>query len=169
MYSVSLRFFGDDLDPDKVSRLLGSPPTDSARRGDLVQLRTRSFTAPSGSWRLSTEQSTDDIETQLVAMFGRLTDHLSVWQSLTSRFDADLFCKVFLFWLALASPHGEPEAMFDGWLIIPFAGGAIISLIFAIFGVSSILNIWRYRRHLRQSHSELLISQPPQPSNPSEY
>ena len=97
-YSVSLRFFGDDLDPDEVSRLLGSPPTDSARRGDLVQLRTRSFTAPSGSWRLSTEQSTDDIETQLVAMFGRLTDDLSVWQSLTTRFDADLFCGVFLVW-----------------------------------------------------------------------
>ena len=95
-YSVSLRFYGDDLDPDEVSGLLGSPPSGSVRRGDLVQLRTRSFTAPSGSWRLSTGQSTDDIETQLVAMFGRLTDDLSVWQSLTSRFDADLFCGVFL-------------------------------------------------------------------------
>ena len=97
-YSVSLRFFGDDLDPDEVSRLLGCAPTDSARRGDIIQRRTRSYTAPSGSWHLSTEQSTEDIETQLAAMFGRLTADLSVWQSLTTRFDADLFCGVFLVW-----------------------------------------------------------------------
>ena len=97
-YCVSLRFFGDDLDPDEVSTLLGCSPTDSARRGDLVQLRTRSYTAPQGSWSLCTERSADDIETQLVAMFGRLTDDLSVWQSLTTRFDADLFCGVFLVW-----------------------------------------------------------------------
>lgn len=95
-YCVSLHFFGDDLDPDEVSRLLGCSPTDSQRRGDLVQLRTRSYTAPSGSWRLSTKRSTDDIEMQLVALFERLNEDLQIWQSLTTRFDAELFCGVFL-------------------------------------------------------------------------
>ena len=95
-YSVSLRFFGDDLAPDEVTRLLGCAPTDSARRGDIIRRRTRSYTAPQGSWHFSTEQSTDDIETQLIGLFARLTDDLSVWQSLTTRFDADLFCGVFL-------------------------------------------------------------------------
>lgn len=97
-YCVSLRFFGDDLDPDEVSTLLGCSPTDSARRGDLIQRRTSSYTAPQGNWGLCTQRSTDDIETQLVALFERLTDDLSVWQSLTTRFDADLFCGVFLVW-----------------------------------------------------------------------
>jgi hypothetical protein len=96
MYCVSLGFYGDDLDPHEVSRLLGSAPTDSARLGDLIQRRTRSFAAPQGRWHLSTTKSTDVIETQLIAMLGRLTDDLSVWQSLTTRFDADLFCGVFL-------------------------------------------------------------------------
>ena len=95
-YCVSLSFFGDDLDPDEVSTLLGCSPTDSARRGDLIQRRTRSYTAPQGHWEVHTRRSIDDIETQLVALFERLTDDLSVWQSLTTRFDADLFCGVFL-------------------------------------------------------------------------
>ena len=94
-YDVCLRFFGDDLDPDEVSRLLGSAPTGSERRGDIIQGRTRSRTARTGSWRLATEQSTDDIEEQLVALFGRLTAELTVWQSLTTRFEADVFCGVF--------------------------------------------------------------------------
>lgn len=95
-YCVSLRFFGDDLDPDEVSRLLDCAPTNSARRGDIIQRRTRSYTAPHGSWHLSTERSHEDIETQLSSMFERLTDELSVWKTLTTRFNADLFCGVFL-------------------------------------------------------------------------
>ena len=94
-YSVTLRFFGDDLDPDEVSRLLGCSPSDSARRGDIIQRRTRSYTAPQGSWHLSTERSADDIEPQLITLCERLTADLSIWQSLTARFQADLFCGVF--------------------------------------------------------------------------
>ena len=95
-YSISLRFFGDDLDPDEISRLLGSVATDSVRRGELVIRRTRSFTATTGSWHISTEQNTDDIEAQILALFERLTSNLSVWNSLTTRFQADIFCGVFL-------------------------------------------------------------------------
>ena len=94
-YDVCLRFFGDDLDPDEVSQLLGSSPTGSERLGDIIPSRIRSRTARTGSWRLATEQSADDIEEQLVGLFGRLAADLTVWQSLTTRFEADVFCGVF--------------------------------------------------------------------------
>ena len=63
-YVVTLRFFGDDLDPDEISQLLGSAPTASARRGDIRQGKVRSYTAKTGSWRFSTDHSTKDIEEQ---------------------------------------------------------------------------------------------------------
>ena len=91
-FCASLRIFGEELDPDEVSRLLGCAPTESTRRGDVVQRRTRSIMASQGFWRLSTENSAENIETQLLTLFARLTDDFSVWQSLTTRFDADLFC-----------------------------------------------------------------------------
>jgi hypothetical protein len=34
---VSLRFFGDALDPDEISKLLDCRPTDSCRKGELLQ------------------------------------------------------------------------------------------------------------------------------------
>ena len=37
-----------------------------------------------------------DIETQIVDLFAKLTDDLNVWQSLTSRFESDLFCGLWL-------------------------------------------------------------------------
>lgn len=94
-FVVTLRFFGDDLDPDEVTQLIGSSPSKAARRGDTRRWSTGSRIERQGSWRLSTEQSGTDLEAQCIALFDRLTPDLSVWQSLTARFQADLFCGVF--------------------------------------------------------------------------
>jgi hypothetical protein len=94
-YVVTLRFFGDDLDPDEVTRLIGCAPTAAVRRGDQRPTRTGFRIERTGSWRLSSEQSATDMEEQLVTLLERLTPDLSVWQSLTTRFQADLFCGVF--------------------------------------------------------------------------
>jgi hypothetical protein len=34
--TASLRFFGDDLDPDELTKLLGCPPTKSASKGEEI-------------------------------------------------------------------------------------------------------------------------------------
>lgn len=47
-YSVSLRFFADELEPDEITTLLGLEPTTSYRQGDIR--RTRSGRAL-GVWR----------------------------------------------------------------------------------------------------------------------
>jgi Domain of unknown function (DUF4279) len=95
-FVVTLRLFGDDLDPDEITQLLGATPTAAVRRGDLRHWSTGSCIERQGSWRLTAGgRSTTDIEAQSVSLFERLTADLSVWRSLTARFEADLFCGVF--------------------------------------------------------------------------
>ena len=95
-FCVRLRFSGGDLAPDELTRLLGAPPTEAYRRGDTVQIPRPPHPATAGTWAIHTERSTKDIEAQLNELFARLTSDLEVWRSLTSRYDADLFCGVFI-------------------------------------------------------------------------
>lgn len=97
-FCVSLTITGDDLDPDEITSRLGSSPTDSWRRGDVIPRKTRSLTATGGVWGISTKRSTRDIEEQLTELFAKLNSDPKVWSSLTSRYDAYLFCGVFLSW-----------------------------------------------------------------------
>ena len=97
-FCVSLNISGDDLDPDEVTRLLGVSPTFACRIGDAIPRRNHTFTAPSGSWSISTKRSTRDIEEQLTELFAKLNGDPAVWSSLTSRYGASLFCGVFLSW-----------------------------------------------------------------------
>jgi len=97
-FCVSLTVSGDDLDPDEITRPLGASPTKACRLGDAIPRRNHTFTAKSGSWSISTERSTSDVEKQLIELFAKLNTDLEVWRSLTSRYDAELFCGVFLSW-----------------------------------------------------------------------
>ena len=88
--SVTLRFFGDALDPDEVSRLLGSHPTLGRKRGAPLP---GAATAETGSWLLSSQRlSKNALGNQLHALFDRLTPHLAVWTGLADRFRGDVFC-----------------------------------------------------------------------------
>ena len=97
-FYVSLTVSGDDLDPAEITRLLGASPTKACRLGDALPHRNHTFTAKSGSWSISTERSTSDIEEQLTELFAKLNGDPEVWRSLTNRYDASLFCGVFLSW-----------------------------------------------------------------------
>jgi hypothetical protein len=61
-FSITLRVTGESLEPDRVTKLVGSPPTDSFRRGDPVSRRGKAAQTPRkyGSWQLSVEA--DDAE-----------------------------------------------------------------------------------------------------------
>ena len=123
-FCVRLRFTGDDLNPEELTRLLGASPTDANRRGDMIFNASGSldYTALDGTWAIATKRSTSDIEEQLLELFGRLTPDLDIWRSLTTRYEGDLFCGVFLFWFG----HGfdmSPalhRALADRNLIITF-------------------------------------------------
>ena len=121
-FCVRLRFFGDDLDPDELTRLLGAPPTEAHRRGDTLPRPKPSHTAPGGYWAIATERSTHDIEAQLTDLFARLTTDFEIWRSLTSRHDADLFCGVFIAWFGhgFSMSPALHRALADRNLLITF-------------------------------------------------
>lgn len=95
---ASLRFFGDDLDPEEITRLLGRPPTVGAKKGGawLTSMGLEKV-ADRGSWRRETERrSPGDLDAQIAELFAQLTDDLEVWNDLSRRFQADIFCGLFL-------------------------------------------------------------------------
>jgi hypothetical protein len=96
---ATLRLFGDDLEPNEVSMLLGGRPTWSARKGDVTPSKSPGGVrvARTGSWRLQAEDSVpEDVNGQVAQILGQLTSDLGVWKSLVERFDVDLFCGWFL-------------------------------------------------------------------------
>ena len=96
---VSLRVFGDDLDPDEVSRVLGCEPSGETRKGDVTVggVTGRRRVAPCGSWHLaSTEDQSVETEEQVSKLLSRLSSDLDVWKELTRKYRVDLFCGLFL-------------------------------------------------------------------------
>ncbi len=96
--AVGLRFFGEDLDPDSLTASLGRAPTVGAKTG---QSWTTSLGATKiarrGTWRLKApDRAPADLDGQIMDLLSTLTTDLGVWQNLTAKYDADLFCGLFL-------------------------------------------------------------------------
>ncbi|MGK9232918.1 DUF4279 domain-containing protein [Inquilinus limosus] len=98
--AATLRFFGDDLDPDELTRLLGSEPSVGVRKGETFryhQSARRDVQARTGSWRLRVERrSPGDLDGQIIELLSPLCQDLAVWRDLSARFEADIFCGLFL-------------------------------------------------------------------------
>lgn len=96
--AACLRLMGDDLDPDDLTRRLGAEPTGSARKGGLVSRPNGTVVvAPRGWWYFKVEyRSPGDLDGQIAEILERLTDDLSIWQDLSGRFRAEIFCGLFL-------------------------------------------------------------------------
>lgn len=89
---ASLRVFGQDLDPEEVTKVLRAEPSLSYRRGDLRGKR-RLVAAPRGMWMLSSslpEQT--DIEVQIASLLDRVTEDTQVWQALVCKYKVDVYC-----------------------------------------------------------------------------
>lgn len=90
---VSLRIFGETLDPSEVSALLGCEPTRSQRKGEAVVENGASHEAETGAWFLESDEPTHlDIESQVESLLHRLTGDPDEWASLTDRYAAELLC-----------------------------------------------------------------------------
>ncbi|MEX8502909.1 MAG: DUF4279 domain-containing protein [Leptothrix ochracea] len=95
---ATLRIFGDELDPDEVSALLGGQPTSKFRKGDVRRLQDgREFVRRSGSWQLeATDRAPEGLNDQILEILSKLTIELSVWKRLNAEFQVDLFVGLFM-------------------------------------------------------------------------
>ena len=95
--AASLRFFGDDLDPDEVTRLLGKQPLAAERRGEIFRTRSRERVARQGAWRVEVERrGPGDLDGQIAELLAGTTEDLAVWRHLTAKYWAEIFCGLFL-------------------------------------------------------------------------
>lgn len=94
---AGLRFFGDDLDPDRITDLLGGAPTHSYRKGDSWSPGGNPQRHRFGSWRRTAEpRQPGDLRGQIEELLRGLTEDLDVWRALSTRYRADVFCGLFL-------------------------------------------------------------------------
>jgi hypothetical protein len=96
--SVSLRFFGPLLDPGEITQALGCEPSQVRRRGEIVE---HAFAGQSvietSAWILkSPRAAAAPLGFEIQKLLARLSGDLGMWQSLTNRHKADLFCGLFL-------------------------------------------------------------------------
>lgn len=96
---TSLRIFGDDLEPDEITQLLGCKPSKSEKMGDEIigKVTGRKRIARTGGWRLSAERlEPGDLDAQISEILDQLNDNTDVWKGLAARFRADIFCGLFM-------------------------------------------------------------------------
>jgi hypothetical protein len=95
---ATLRFFGDDLDPEEITKLLGADPTVGVRKGGIwLTASGAEKMARRGSWWLNVEdRSPGDLNAQISEMFAPLTTDLTIWNELSRRFSGDVFVGLFL-------------------------------------------------------------------------
>jgi hypothetical protein len=97
--TVSLRVFGDELNPEEVSRLLGCQPTKCRVKGEVIAGRHSGLRreARTGSWVLDSDDARSvRLDEQIVNLLARVTRDLAAWEEITERYKADLFCGLFL-------------------------------------------------------------------------
>jgi hypothetical protein len=96
--AATFRVFGDDLEPDEITKLLGKKPDRAERKGEeRLTPNGKKLIARTGSWRIKVERrAPGDLDGQIAELLEGMTDDLSAWQQVTSRFQVDIFCGLFL-------------------------------------------------------------------------
>jgi hypothetical protein len=89
---VTLGVYGDDLDPDEISAVLGRAPTSAHRKGDVGK---RGHVRRAGVWLLSLE-GTADPEKLTRKLLDKLPTDERVWKRLAKRHEVQLRFGLFL-------------------------------------------------------------------------
>ncbi|PZO90949.1 MAG: hypothetical protein DI623_04855 [Sphingomonas sanxanigenens] len=96
--AASIGFYGDELEPAELTRLLGTEPTVGVSKGGTWQTSGGAEkTASIGSWRLIAERrAPGDLDGQINELLDRMADDFSAWRTLASRYRGRVFCGLFL-------------------------------------------------------------------------
>jgi hypothetical protein len=95
---ATLRFLGDDLDPDEITLRLGIKPMHGARKGEpMTTPGGKKITARTGIWCLSAPTSEPgDIDLQVLFLLEGATSDLATWREFAARYNGEFFVGLFL-------------------------------------------------------------------------
>ncbi len=95
--TVSLRIFGDELDPEELTQILRCQPTEAYKRGHIVTNTLRRRTVRTGQWFLNIEKNSHQtLEEQILELLEKLPEDLEIWENLHKRFEVDIYCGAWL-------------------------------------------------------------------------
>jgi hypothetical protein len=91
--SVSIRFFGDELDPNELTKLLECEPSEAYKKGYVITTTVMPRTVKTGMWFLSVERNTEQtLEEIILELLEKLTKDLKVWKKLSEQFEISIYC-----------------------------------------------------------------------------
>lgn len=95
---VALRIGGDDLDPEKITEMLGCAPTKKQTKGQVIKSKSGSERiVKTGMWLLSASDcKPENIDGKIYEIFSKLTDNTAIWKSISDQYKLDLFCGLFM-------------------------------------------------------------------------
>tara|TARA_R110000787_G_C13098090_1_gene412164 strand:+ start:58 stop:495 length:438 start_codon:yes stop_codon:yes gene_type:complete len=96
--AACLRIFGDTLNPDEITKLLGGEPTYVALKGQTFTSKAgRTRTAKTGTWQYTATRATPgDLDAQVCEILEQLTNDKQTWLELSETYEIDLFCGFFM-------------------------------------------------------------------------
>jgi hypothetical protein len=90
---IELRVTGDDLDPDRITRMLGVNPTLAARKGEAVDVAGVPVTQPTGIWSYALPASPEwELGDAIDTLLERLPHDPALWESLGGWASAAVVC-----------------------------------------------------------------------------
>jgi hypothetical protein len=99
-FRVTLRIFGEELDPGQISTLLGCTPTKVERKGIPISWAGGTRIPKKGLWFLTIDSKdcaeNDDVEDRIRMLLEQLPSNGELWGDLTSKYDVDVSCGLFL-------------------------------------------------------------------------
>lgn len=93
-YRITLRIFGDQLIPSRISQRLSCVPTNAWTIGEVIQQGEFCRRARTGSWHLS-DQSVGTLDQRIVQLLQLCQTNLEEWRRITSEFTGEVLIGVF--------------------------------------------------------------------------
>ena len=96
--AVSLRFFGDELQPQELTERLGISPSNAATKGQNIRSRTGTErVSKTGKWLFKCQgQDGEQLEQQAARLLNQMTADYEVWKDISRRFAGDISVGLFL-------------------------------------------------------------------------
>ena len=94
---IELRVTGDDLDPERITRMLGVAPTVAARRGDEIDIGGVPVVQRTGVWAYALPASPEwELSDAIDTLLDRLPHDPALWESLASWASVAVICGLFI-------------------------------------------------------------------------
>ena len=94
---IELRVTGDDLDPDRITRMLGVNPTVAARRGETIDVAGVPVVQRTGIWTYALPASPEwELADAIDTLLERLPHDPVLWESLAGWATVAVVCGLFI-------------------------------------------------------------------------